>query len=95
MARHSKARPSLDQLDPVIPRAELLRDPLCVSHTTAWNRERTRYPNWPEPIALPGGRIGYRLSAVKRWLNSLEPTDSGCKPTAALSSRGLKCRGVL
>lgn len=86
------ARSKLPEIDPAIPRVDALREYLYVSVPTAYKREQEKYPLWPEPIALPGRRIGYRLSAIRRWVDSLQRAEYGNMPTQALAARGCKPR---
>jgi predicted DNA-binding transcriptional regulator AlpA len=83
----------LKPLDPVIPRPVALRDYLHVSLVTAWRRERST-AGWPEAIDIGGGRLGYRLSAIRCWLESRVTVAGGRKPDRALEARRAKRGGA-
>ncbi|MCC7328168.1 MAG: hypothetical protein IT521_15340 [Burkholderiales bacterium] len=61
----------MDQVDIVIRRPRALREYLDCSTVTAWRRERNN-PNWPRPVDMGGGRIGYKLSEIRRYVESLK-----------------------
>jgi len=58
-----------DVADLIVPRRRACRELLFVSHVTAWRREQSD-PDWPKPVALGRARWGYRLSAIRRYLDS-------------------------
>jgi predicted DNA-binding transcriptional regulator AlpA len=63
-----------NEIDVIFPRRGALRNFLKCSPVTAWRREQTD-PDWPKAIQIGPGRFGYRMSDIKRYLDSRRPRE--------------------